>query len=320
MWSAGLVLLGMASAVSLLVRHWRSIEAAAAPADELGKEISLLGEPLLVGRSKDWGIQLILDFFDGRNHPSSLSHCGALRRSRTKSGEDLLPCQHTGAMPLSSCRTAPELPKPYGRAAGRRSMHISRAARRSARNPARIVRIVLVATTVPAPFRDAVPSHCIQEDDAELEGGSPLNAESRGAHLHDGELPEGSVHRRISRVGSVGALYAISPLDFFKSVSDGDTTLLLDRHSYVGGVHVVFSGLLLFSLPVLLDIRGFWPADLPASRTTSPRCCWTGTATQTVRFWNSMEQRPATQLLTCCCCASALMHIKQDISNANCWI
>lgn len=45
---AGLVLLGMTSAVSLLLRHWRSIEAAAAPADELEKETGLLDEPLLV--------------------------------------------------------------------------------------------------------------------------------------------------------------------------------------------------------------------------------------------------------------------------------
>lgn len=41
-------MLGMASAVSLLIRHWRSIEAAAAPADQLQKDAALLDEPLLV--------------------------------------------------------------------------------------------------------------------------------------------------------------------------------------------------------------------------------------------------------------------------------
>ena len=55
---AGLVLLGMASAVSLLIRHWRSIEAAAAPADQLQKDAALLDEPLLVsgaGKIRVWG-------------------------------------------------------------------------------------------------------------------------------------------------------------------------------------------------------------------------------------------------------------------------
>lgn len=56
---AGLVLLGMASAVSLLIRHWRSIEAAATPAGELHKDAALLDEPLLVsGASSPRDMQL----------------------------------------------------------------------------------------------------------------------------------------------------------------------------------------------------------------------------------------------------------------------
>lgn len=72
-----------------------------------------------------------------------------------------------------------------------------------------------------------------------LEGGSPLNGGSPwgGSGRHEADTPEGGSPQagRLSHVGSFGALLAISPLDFFKSVSDGETTLLLDRHSHAAG-------------------------------------------------------------------------------------
>ena len=82
---------------------------------------------------------------------------------------------------------------------------------------------------------------CLQEDDADdvLEGGSPLSGASwlGGSGRHEGATPEGGSPQAggLSHVGSFGALLAISPLDFFKSVSDGETTLLLDRHSHAAG-------------------------------------------------------------------------------------
>ena len=155
---AGLVLLGMASAVSLLIRHWRSIEAAAAPADQLQKDAALLDEPLLVSRGvtkryveQEW-VLLVVD----------VDRCFALD----------------------------------------------------------------------------------QGDDAELEGGSPVSGGSRwgGSGRHEADTLEGGSPQGgspqgggLSHVGSFGALLAISPLDFFKSVSDGETTLLLDRHSHPAG-------------------------------------------------------------------------------------
>jgi hypothetical protein len=151
----------MASAVSLLIRHWRSIEAAAAPADQLQKDAALLDEPLLV------------------------------------SGQTALV---VGAATEAS---AVGKPSPNG------------------------------CTTL------------LQEDDAEdlLEGGSPLSGGSPwgGSGRHEADAPEGGSPQagRLSHVGSFGALLAISPLDFFKSVSDGETTLLLDRHSHAaGGTHM----------------------------------------------------------------------------------
>lgn len=47
---------------------------------------------------------------------------------------------------------------------------------------------------------------------------------------------QGGGGRMPRRWGSVAAL-ALSPLDFFKSVSDGESTLLLDSSIYSGAPH-----------------------------------------------------------------------------------
>lgn len=45
----------------------------------------------------------------------------------------------------------------------------------------------------------------------------------------------GGLHRNVDRRNSVHAMLALSPLDFFKSVSDGESTLLLDGHTFEAG-------------------------------------------------------------------------------------
>lgn len=46
----------------------------------------------------------------------------------------------------------------------------------------------------------------------------------------------GELARTMTRRNSVHALLALSPLDFFKSVSDGESTLLLDGHTFDAGL------------------------------------------------------------------------------------
>lgn len=137
-----------------------------------------------------------------------------------------------------------------------------------------------------------------QEGDEGLEGGSPHSQAVSGiGGQASGELPEGSVHRRLRRGGSVGALYAISPLDFFKSVSDGDTTLLLDRHSYTGGERSCENASLSRSwVSAVPDgSAAFVAALLPVScQCVAPVPC--------VAWWMpGMVPRKGHRVLCCCC-------------------
>ena len=61
------------------------------------------------------------------------------------------------------------------------------------------------------------------------EEGAAATASAAGG-AEDGWPPQ-----RLRRQASLKAILALSPLDFFKSVSDGDTTLLLDKHTFTGG-------------------------------------------------------------------------------------
>lgn len=77
-----------------------------------------------------------------------------------------------------------------------------------------------------------------------------LDMKGLGSSQHESNLPrrtarvrgmergagQGSGPGMPRRRGSVAALLALSPLDFFKSVSDGESTLLLDSSIYSGAL------------------------------------------------------------------------------------
>jgi len=61
-----------------------------------------------------------------------------------------------------------------------------------------------------------------EDDSATPSGGQPASPQQ----------PPQSQPLALAREGSLQALLALSPLDFFKSVSDGDSTLLLGKNAF----------------------------------------------------------------------------------------
>lgn len=57
-------------------------------------------------------------------------------------------------------------------------------------------------------------------------------ATQSGGQPSSPQQPPQSQPLALAREGSLQALLALSPLDFFKSVSDGDSTLLLGKHAF----------------------------------------------------------------------------------------
>jgi len=97
------------------------------------------------------------------------------------------------------------------------------------------------ATAHPASYAVRLGSSDSLSDGGEAEGAGGIepSGHSRSGHgrhstSRHGPDRQGSGPGMPRRRGSVAALLALSPLDFFKSVSDGESTLLLDSSIYSG--------------------------------------------------------------------------------------